>query len=28
LSAYGLEVVEQVRLGGETERFGRGALPR
>jgi 3,4-dihydroxy 2-butanone 4-phosphate synthase/GTP cyclohydrolase II len=28
LSAYGLEVVDQVRLGGESDRFGRGALPR
>jgi 3,4-dihydroxy 2-butanone 4-phosphate synthase/GTP cyclohydrolase II len=26
LSGYGIEVVEQVGLGGETERFGRGAL--
>jgi 3,4-dihydroxy 2-butanone 4-phosphate synthase / GTP cyclohydrolase II len=26
LSAYGIEVIEQVQLGGETGRFGRGAL--
>jgi|LNFM01.1.fsa_nt_gb 3,4-dihydroxy 2-butanone 4-phosphate synthase/GTP cyclohydrolase II len=26
LSAYGIEVVEQVQLHGETSRFGRGAL--
>jgi GTP cyclohydrolase II len=28
LSAYGLEVVEQVPLGGEAARFGQGALRR